>query len=176
MSIWSPLPESLRQRLEHYVQRAAQLPRSVQKTVAVLTFLTVTLLFIGGGSLVIASLMHVVVTKLDMPPTLSGPIYITGNSVRAPSGSGVVIHVDKPGGGAQTTYIVVPRPTVAHALDHDLLRVRDPAGPFIQMDAVDLGLFLQQTVHDWLLGVFSDATRRFSPAEPAIAVPLTDGQ
>lgn len=175
MSVRSEIPTVVRHRLERFVERRRQLPHGLQKAVAVITFLFVALLFVGGGSLVIASVMHAVVTKLDMPPQIEGPIYVIGNSVRAPSGQGVVIH-EAVSGQKSTTYLVVPRPTLAHALDHTLVSLRDPAGPFIQMDAVDIGLFLQETVHDWLLGVFSDATRASTKAAPAIAIPLTDGQ
>ncbi|MCY0875985.1 MAG: hypothetical protein OWT28_06945 [Firmicutes bacterium] len=175
MSVWSPVPPTVRQRIERFAQRSVHLPHGLQKTIAVLAFLTVGLLFLGGGSFVIASLMHAVVTKLDMPPTIQGPIYITGSQVRASTGQGVIIH-ENAKGQAPATYIVVPRPTLSHSLDHALVTMKNPTGTFVQMDAVDVGLFLQQSVHQWLLGLFSDATRASVPASPAVSIPLTDGQ
>jgi len=149
-----------------WAMRLANLPRSVRKGAAVSTFLVLAVLVLSGGTLFTASLMHAVVTNLDMPPVMGGKLVLS-------HADQVVIGVNAAGG--KQTFIILPRPTIAHALDHTIEYLRDPADSYIQMDAVDTGLFLQQTVHNWLLGLFAKATRAPAPQQ-TLTVPLTSGQ
>lgn len=192
----------------------SQLPRGLRKFVGVLLFLMVSSLAVGGGAFMIAAFMHVIVTRLDMPPAVPFPSYDvaqttrTQNAAAAQSAQSVATGGGPPSvsdgqvsGGRSGTQqsvtagvksavgsksasavaaaglTVVPRPTLQNSLDRVIDQNRNPANAYIQSDAVDLGLLLQREVHQWLMGVFADATR--APAAPPIeqlGVPLTGGQ
>ena len=199
----------------------SQLPRGLRKFVGVLLFLMVSSLAVGGGAFMIAAFMHVIVTRLDMPPAVPFPSYDVAQTTQGTSaatraqnagtaqGAKSVAAGVRPSsvsdgqvsGGRSGTQqsgnagvksalspksatavsaaglTVMPRPTLQNALDRVIDQNRNPADAYIQSDAVDLGLLLQREVHQWLMGVFADATR--APASPPVeqlGVPLTGGQ
>lgn len=162
---------SCRQSAAQFLLGAAELPRPVRKFLAVCIFLVVAVLTIGGGTLLIAAAMHAVVDRLDMPPHISLSVY--GVAVH----SYEKLHPSHRGKSAVELLFAVPRPTVAQAVNSAIIHAGNPADPFIQSDAVGLGLFLQREVHQLLTGVFDDATRtRVSwPVEP-VGVPVANGQ
>jgi len=160
------IPEAWRRGLLAFVVRAAELPRGVRKATAVLIFIIVAMLFMSGALLVFASFMHLVVTRMDQPPALSGPVIITS--------ADPVYHVDQ-NSGKSTTYVVVPHPTLVHGLDRVIESMQSPETNIVQSDAVDAGFWVQQAVHQWLTGLFDKATR-VAPPESQPALPLQDGQ
>lgn len=137
------------------LSKIEKMPRWMSRTVAVIILLVISGFFLNGGALLAASFMHVVIGKVDMPPSL-------------------IYHTTTP---AKSTYVLVPRPTFASSMDQTLIRLHNPADAYIQSDAVDAGVLIQQSLHQALDSIFSDATRTTtgqSPIPPGI--PLTQGQ
>lgn len=187
----------VRMQAANWLLERRDLPPRLNKVLALGTFLLVASLAVSGGMLVIAVFMHVVVTKLDMPPTLSYPVYSNANgspsSVPAPAnqssqqaarvgtapGSGRKTGTAQTGtqaSAAESSIVVVPRPTLAKAMDQLISHMRDPAARYIQADAVGLGLLLQREVHTLLTRALGDATRSAPVVEKPQGVPLTQGQ
>ena len=183
--------------LEKASERLAKMermPRWLSQTLAVVVLLLISTLFINGGTLLAASFMHVLIDKVDMPPSLvyhtpavSQPAALPPHPAKAPAqpetkGAGVREQSENiPSSATSATssaaYLTIPRPTLAKAMDQTLIRLHNPADAYIQSDAVDAGILLEQSLHDALVSVFSDATRTSqnpSPTPPGI--PLTQGQ
>jgi hypothetical protein len=137
------------------LSKIEKLPRWMSRTVAVIILLVISGFFLNGGALLAASFMHVVIGKADMPPSL-------------------IYHTTTP---AKSTYVLVPRSTLAHSMDQTLIRLHNPADAYIQSDAVDAGVLMQQSLHQALDSIFSDATRTTNEQSPIPAgIPLSQGQ
>ena len=137
------------------LSKIEKMPRWMSRAVAVLLLLVISGFFLNGGALLAATFMHAVIGKVDMPPSL-------------------IYHTTTP---AKSTFVLVPRPTLAHSMDQTLIRLHNPADAYIQSDAVDAGVLIQQSLHQALDSIFSDATRTTtgqSPIPPGI--PLNQGQ
>lgn len=155
---------AVRRRLARRALALADLPRGVRKATAVLSLLSVTLFSVGGGVFVTAVLLHAVVQRLDLPPSLPYP-----------SSSPAVLRVVRQ--SRQYPVVVVPRPTFAKAADHALVRVGNPADPFVQADAVAFGVLLARGVHGLLAAAFHEAVSR--PGAQVISpprIPVTGGE
>ena len=172
------------QKLEKY----EKLPRWLSQTVAVFTLLAISGLFLNGGALLAANFMHVLVGKVDMPPSI---VYHLPTSTHVASLQAIkVIKVNSLSGAkhlatsmgvssrnANAGYVILPRPTFASSMDKLLIRMHNPADGYIQSDAVDAGVLLEQTLHQMLSSIFADATRT-SPGQTQIppGIPLNQGQ
>lgn len=144
------------------MERAAELPRGTRKSIGVIACLLISGLCISGGALVIASFMHLVVTSIDMPPGTSTVAIYRDMALQK---------------GAENAIAIVPRHTLQNTLDTAVVRAGDPAGAYIQSDAVDIGWLLQREVHALLTGVFDRATRsQTNNPDLSPGVPLTNGQ
>ncbi len=151
-----------------------RLPNWLSRALGVAVLLLVSGLFINGGAILAANFMHVMINKVDMPPSL---VY-TAPSVTAPL-RGAPFPSKATDGNPQSApaYVTVPRPTLANAMDKELIRLHNPADAYIQSDAVDAGVLLEQSLHQALMSVFSSATRTPSSADtPPPGIPLTQGQ
>ena len=163
------IPEAMRVAASQKLLAAAELPRAVRKSLAVLLFLVVAAFTISGGTLSLAALMHAVVQRLDMPPQVPYSRY--GAAIR-------LYQAQHPAtkSGLEPVFIV-PRPTVAGTLDHIVTRATDPAAPLISQDAAGIGLFLTRQVHALLVHVLDNATRsRLQGPGLWSGVPITGGE
>ena len=165
----------LRREAARRLQSAAELPHAARKLMSVLTLFAVTAFSLTGGVLLFAAAMHAVVVRLDMPPALPYSVYAAEWRAFARAHPGAA-KTRGAGGQAVEPLIAVPRPTVSRALNSALERAGNPADPYIQSDAVGMGLFLQREVHRLLLRLFGAATRSRAVGPPPPVVPLTNGQ
>ncbi len=169
-----------------------RLPRRLQKMIGFLIFLVVSSLTLLGGVFMAATFMHVIVTRLDMPPANPYPVYtigqtqlmqttpsaaVKGSIVQAPAtqiqSSARTSHANV----QTTTVTLLRRPTIGDALDKWIAQTQNPANAYLQEDAVDTGLYLQREVHQWLLSIFARATRITQwPTVNPQGVSLTNGQ
>ncbi len=172
----------------HQVEKHEKLPRWLSQTLAVLMLLVISGLFFNGGALLVANFMHVLIGKVDMPPSVvystasviqaTSPKKATGeNPVNASSSSTPIAPNAAMGHHPISSYVLVPRPTFASAMDKLLIRMHNPADGYIQSDAVDVGVLIQQTLHQMLSSVFADATRT-NPGQTQVppGIPLNQGQ
>ena len=154
------------QKLEKY----EKLPRWLSQTIAVLTLLAISGLFLNGGALLAANFMHVLIGKVDMPPSI---VYHmpTMHQTTSPLQSTAGVKVNSTPDTKQkvtanatsnhrpsASYVLLPRPTFASAMDKLLIRMHNPADGYIQSDVVDAGVLLQQTLHQMLSSIFPDTT------------------
>ncbi len=172
------------QKLEKY----EKLPRWLSQTIAVLTLLAISGLFLNGGALLAANFMHVLIGKVDMPPSIvyhmptmhqtTAPQHVAGTKVNStPDTKHNVTSNAISNHRLPSTYVFVPRPTFASAMDKLLIRMHNPADGYIQSDAVDAGVLLQQTLHQMLSSIFSDATRTsLKQTQIPPGIPLNQGQ
>ncbi|PWI57179.1 hypothetical protein [Sulfoacidibacillus thermotolerans] len=171
------------------------LPRRLQKTIGVLIFLFVSSLTLSGGVFLLATFMHVIVTRLDMPGSLPLSTYTiaqarlvqsqpsrtelklpqhpASRSLQAMQQAQQQISTSVP----SVPVTLIRRPTLGDVLDQWIAHSQNPADAYVQEDAVDMGLYLQREVHQWLLGIFDRATRKTSlPTVQPAGIPLTNGQ
>ncbi|MCI0181901.1 hypothetical protein [Sulfoacidibacillus ferrooxidans] len=194
--------EIWRQEVAEELLEHKHLPRRLQRLIGVLIFLFVSGLTLSGGVFMVATFMHVIITRMDMPPANPYPVYTVGqtqlmipapahasgpaNQVTSPNSSSITTHktqnssataVQTPASLNHIEVTLIKRPTVGDALDQWIAHTQNPADAYVQEDAVDTGLYLSREVHDWLLSIFDRATRtaNFPSVEPA-GVPLTNGQ
>ncbi len=189
--------DDILQDLAHRLQKLDTVPRGLKKFLSVIIFLTISGLCISGGTLVIASFMHVLIVKADMPPTLTYPVSVVvasqalGTPGQTGEASKFATHAN-PTAVAQTAppvqdpasanismerVVMVPRPTLSSALNKLAVRLRNPADAVVQSDAVDIGLIFQREIHRLLLGVLDNATRsRVQIPSAPQGIPLTNSQ
>ena len=180
---------SVLDKAAHKVEKYEKLPRWLSQTVAVFTLLAISGLFLNGGALLAANFMHVLIGKVDMPPSIvyhmpimhqsTTPQHVTaGTKVNSmPDTKHNVTSNAISNHRLPSSYVIVPRPTFASTMDKLLIRMHNPADGYIQSDVVDAGVLLQQTLHQMLSSIFSDATRtslRQTQIPPGI--PLNQGQ
>ncbi len=154
----------LRRRLAQRARALEELPRGMRKAIAALSMIGVTFFSVGGGIFVMAVLLHAIVQRVDLPP---GMIY--------PSSNAAVVRIRKE--THQYPVVALPRTTFSQAADHAVLRVGNPADPFIQADAVDFGVLLTREVHTLLTNAFHEAVSRPGPSVISPPrTPLTGGE
>ncbi len=158
------LTVAVRRRLAQRALALADLPGGVRKVTAVLSLLFVTLFTVGGGVFVTAVLLHAVVQRLDLPPSLPYP-----------STNPAVLRVLRQ--SRQYPVVVLPRPTFAKAADRALVQIGNPADPLVQADAVGFGVLLARGVHSLLTAAFHEAVSH--PGAQVISpprLPVTGGE
>ena len=158
------LTVTVKRRLAQRALALADLPRGVRKATAVLSLVLVTLFTVGGGIFVTAVLLHAVVQRFDLPPSLPYP-----------SDNPAVLRVVRQ--SRHYPVVVLPRPTFAKAADHTLVQIGNPADPFVQADAVGFGALLARGVHSLLTAAFHEAVSR--PGAQVISpprIPVTGGE
>ncbi len=79
----------LRKGVADRLAKSSQLPHGLRKFVGVMLFLVVSSLVVSGGAFMIAAFMHVIVTKLDMPPAVPFPSYAVAQTTVANQGASV---------------------------------------------------------------------------------------